>query len=247
MSVPHRLPRVAVALDVATAEDALHIVDCVGPTAAVWKVGLELFTVAGPTLVRDVMSRGGEVFLDLKLHDIPNTVARAVAAAAELGVGWLTVHAAGGSGMLRAAVDAAPPELRLLAVTVLTSLGAAGTAEVFGREGADPGTEALRLARLAESAGVLGFVCSGQEIQPLREALGAAAFLVTPGIRPVGSSAGDQARVTTPTDATRWGSDLLVIGRPVIQSADPRAALRQILEEVRAAHQARVDSQQEQG
>jgi orotidine-5'-phosphate decarboxylase len=202
----------------------------------VLKVGLELFVREGPAAVALGRALGRDVFLDLKLHDIPETVERAVAGAAVLGARYLTVHAAGGPAMLGRAVAAAAgagAPLTLLAVTVLTSLdtpdlpaqGVEGTAR----------DQVVRLARLAWEAGVRGFVASPAEARPLREALGPAALLVTPGIRPAGSNAGDQKRVATPGQAIADGADLVVVGRPIRDAPDPRAAAEAVVAEIASA------------
>lgn len=189
------------------------------------KLGLELFVAEGPRAVRAMAATGLPIFLDLKLHDIPNTVAGAVRAAARLGAALLTVHAGGGRAMLEAAVQAAraaPAPPRLLAVTVLTSLDAADLAATGVAGG--PLDQAVRLAKLARAAGLDGVVCSPVEIAALREALGPEALIVVPGIRPAGAAAADQKRVATPQEALARGADLLVIGRPITEAADPRAA-----------------------
>jgi orotidine-5'-phosphate decarboxylase len=194
------------------------------------KVGLELFVSAGPRAVAEVAAAGAPVFLDLKLHDIPNTVAGAVRSASALGAAMLTVHAAGGPGMVAAARAAAEGlgggRPLILAVTVLTSLGAADLAATGVAGG--PAQQVLRLARLAIEAGADGLVCSAHEAAPLRDALGADVPLVVPGIRTAGSDAGDQKRVMTPAEAVAAGADWLVIGRPITGAADPAAAARAI-------------------
>ncbi len=197
------------------------------------KLGLELFVAEGPAAVRALATTGLPIFLDLKLHDIPNTVAGAVRAAAGLGAALLTVHAAGGRAMLEAAVQAArasPSPPRLLAVTVLTSLDDADLAAT-GVAGA-PLEQAVRLARLAREAGLDGVVCSPQEIAAVRAALGPGPLVVVPGIRPAGGAAGDQKRIATPAEALAAGADLLVIGRPITTAPDPRAAARAIVAEI---------------
>jgi orotidine-5'-phosphate decarboxylase len=228
--------RLALALDVPTLGEARRLAGLVAPTAGVLKVGLELFVHEGPAAARLGAEVGRDVFLDLKLHDIPETVERAVAGAAALGVRYLTVHAAGGAAMLSRAVEvasrAAAP-LTVLAVTVLTSLDAADLA-AQGIPGA-AGGHALRMARLAWDVGVRGFVCSAAEVRALREALGPEAFLVTPGIRPAAADVGDQKRVATPARAIGDGADLLVVGRPIRDAADPLAAARAIVAEIERA------------
>lgn len=223
-----------VALDYAAAGDALRMADRLDPRSVRLKVGKELFTAAGPDLVRDLVGRGFGVFLDLKFHDIPNTVAGAVRAACELGVWMVNVHAGGGRRMMEAAVAAAhaagAARPLLTAVTVLTSFTPAELAETG--VGGDIEAQVLRLARLAIAAGMDGVVCSGLEAAPLRSALGAAPLLVTPGIRPASAAADDQRRTMTPAEALRAGSSHLVIGRPITGSADPQAAVAAILSEI---------------
>jgi orotidine-5'-phosphate decarboxylase len=227
-------PRVIVALDFADPNLALALAEKLHPRDCALKVGKELFVTAGPELVRTMIARGFRVFLDLKFHDIPNTVGLACAAATRLGVWMLNVHAAGGAAMLgaaRTAVDeaaatrgSAPP--LLVGVTVLTSLENADLRDI-GVEG-DTMSQALRLARLTAAAGLDGVVCSAQEAKTLRASLGPAFKLVTPGIRPAGSVADDQARIITPGAAIANGADYLVIGRPVTRAPDPVAALTAI-------------------
>jgi orotidine-5'-phosphate decarboxylase len=232
--VPTIDPRVIVALDFPDAAPALSLAGRLDPAACAVKVGKELFVVAGPDLVRSLVDRGFRVFLDLKFHDIPNTVAQACAAATRLGVWMLNVHAAGGTAMLEAARDAVGAAAReagrptplLIAVTVLTSLRDADLTAI-GLAGTT--TEAaLRLARLAREAGLDGVVCSAQEAAALRQACGSGFALVTPGIRPAGASTDDQARIITPEQAIANGSDYLVVGRPITRAADPLAALAAI-------------------
>ena len=221
--------KVIVALDFADTASALALVARLDPGLCRLKVGKELFTLAGPDLVRTLVSRGFDVFLDLKFHDIPNTVAAACRAAAGLGVWMLNVHAAGGRRMMMAAQEALsglPQRPYIIAVTVLTSMSAEDLIEV-GVAGS-PADQVLRLARLTQHCGLDGVVCSAQEAAMLRADLGAAFRLVTPGIRPAGTEAGDQRRVMTPAQARRAGATDLVIGRPITAAADPLAALRQI-------------------
>lgn len=224
--------RLIVALDVANGEKAHSLVRELGDAVSFYKIGMELFTAEGPPIVRDLIASGKRVFLDLKFHDIPNTVAAAVRTAASLGVSFLTVHAGGGSKMLRAAVEAAAhseAKPTVLAVTVLTSLSADDLEEV-----AVIGLEAhvLRLAALAINAGCGGLVASAQEASRLRQALGTLFTLVTPGIRPLGGAAGDQARVVTPMDAIRAGANYLVVGRPITAADSPQQAAREITQEI---------------
>jgi orotidine-5'-phosphate decarboxylase len=224
-------PKVIVALDFANPMHALALADRLNPDACALKVGKEMFVVAGPEPVRWMVARGFRVFLDLKFHDIPNTVAQACAAATRLGVWMLNVHAAGGAAMLGAArksVDATAaetgrPRPLLIAVTVLTSLSDADLADT-GVPDAAP-HQALRLARLTAASGLDGVVCSAVEAPGLRAALGPKFKLVTPGIRPAGSPRDDQARIITPESAMANGADYLVIGRPITQAPDPVAAL----------------------
>jgi orotidine-5'-phosphate decarboxylase len=227
-------PKVIVALDFADAAAALALVDRLDPDACALKVGNELFVAAGPDPVRQLVARGFRVFLDLKFHDIPNTVAQACAAATRLGVWMVNVHAAGGRAMLEAArvalvktaaEGAVPPPL-LIAVTALTSLGAADVAEIGFAEPLE--ALALRWARLAADCGLDGVVCSALEAAALRRALGPGFKLVTPGIRPAGADPADQARVVTPEAAIANGADYLVIGRPITRAVDPAAELARI-------------------
>ncbi|NDJ57838.1 orotidine-5'-phosphate decarboxylase [Enterobacteriaceae bacterium 4M9] len=222
---------VVVALDYDDRNSALAFVDRIEPGSCRLKVGKEMFTLFGPQFVRDLHQRGFEVFLDLKFHDIPNTVAKAVAAAAELGVWMVNVHASGGARMMRAAREALQPFGEqvplLIAVTVLTSMEASDLAELGLN--ISPADYAERLARLTQQCGLDGIVCSAQEAERFENTFGADFKLVTPGIRPEGSAAGDQRRIMTPQAALRAGVDYMVIGRPITQSADPAQALRDIL------------------
>ena len=222
--------RLIVALDTADPDRAEAWARALAPEVGLVKLGLELFVAHGPRAVERVAAAGAPVFLDLKLHDIPNTVAGAVRAAAALGVAMLTLHASGGPAMVAAAREsvAASGDGRpmILAVTVLTSLGAADLAATGVAGG--PTQQVLRLARLAIEAGADGLVCSAHEAGPIRALLGPGVPLVVPGIRPLGSEASDQKRVMTPADAVREGADWLVIGRPVTGAADPAAAARAV-------------------
>ncbi len=229
-------PRVIVALDFPDAGEAWGLASRLDPLLCRVKVGKELFTAAGPALVEQLVKRGFGVFLDLKFHDIPNTVGAACAAAARLGVWMINVHASGGRAMMSAAREALggfsePPAL--IAVTVLTSMGAADLAEV-GMAG-NPEDAVLRLAHLTQACGLDGVVCSAREAAMLRRECGRSFLLVTPGIRPAAGDAGDQQRVATPGAAVKDGVDYLVIGRPVTRAADPLAALRAINDEIAAA------------
>ena len=230
--------RLIVALDVPGATQARQIVQAIGDAATTYKVGKQLFTAEGPQVVRDLVASGRKVFLDLKYHDIPNTVAAAVRSAAELGVSMLTVHASGGSKMLKAAVEAAsqsPTKPMVLAVTVLTSLSDSDLQEL-GIAG-NVLSQVLRLGALARAAGCGGLVASAQEARELRKALGEGFAIVTPGVRPAGASAGDQVRVVTPKDAIAAGVTYLVVGRPILEAPDPAKAAQQIADEIAAACQ----------
>lgn len=228
--------RLVFPLDYGSLDEARASATKLAPHVGVLKVGLELFVREGPSAARLGEELGLQVFLDLKLHDIPETVERAVASASALGVRYLTVHAAGGAAMLSRAVARAaqaPRPLTLLAVTLLTSLDASDL-DAQHIEG-PPGDYVLRLARLAWGAGVRGFVASPAEAARLREALGPEALLVTPGIRPAGADAGDQKRIATPAKAIADGADLLVVGRPIRDAADPTAAARAVVAEIEGA------------
>ena len=236
------MPEVIVALDFQEPDDAFDLVERL-PPGTWYKVGLELFTRAGPPVVERLVGEGRHVFLDLKLHDIPNTVAGAVRSVARLGAELLTIHGAGGEAMLRTAVAAAAESaaagpfgrhvrpLRLLAITVLTSLDDAALAAVMG-SGAGVEETAGRLAGLARESGVDGAVCSVNEARAVRLACGADFLVVTPGIRLAGESGDDQRRVATPAVASAAGADFLVVGRPITRTADPAAALARIREAV---------------
>jgi len=229
-------PRVIVALDYSSAEDALAFARRVSPALCRLKVGKELFTAAGPGLVDALVQRGFQIFLDLKYHDIPNTVAQACKAAASRGVWMLNVHALGGRAMMQAAREAlgsGTSRPRLIAVTVLTSHAAADLHEV-GIEGS-PEAAALRLAILAHASGMDGVVCSAQEAGALRLRLGPAFLLVTPGIRTAADATDDQKRIVSPARAIESGSSYLVVGRPITRAADPLAVLNAINTEVAAA------------
>ena len=227
--------RLAVALDVPDTNAALALVDRLEGSCRWLKVGMELYYSTGNALVESLRRRGYSIFLDLKLHDIPNTVAGAVRSATLAGAELLTVHASGGGAMLRAAAEAAeaPGSPRLLAVTVLTSMDANELISVG--VSASPAEQALRLARLANDSGIHGMVCSAEEVGSLRREIGPDALLVVPGIRPSGASVDDQRRIATPGDAISRGSSMLVVGRPITKSADPAAAARAVLDEIDAA------------
>jgi len=223
--------RLIVALDVATADEARARVDRRSGRVGLFKVGSQLFTAAGPQLVREIVGRGELVFLDLKYHDIPNTVANAVAEACRLGVSLMTVHALGGKAMMEAAVGALPAVgTRLLAVTILTSHDQASLGAI-GLEGA-VSDSVQRLARLAQQAGADGVVASPLEAELVRGACGPDFLIVTPGIRPAGAKADDQARAASPAAALRAGASYVVVGRPIAGAADPAAAAAAVVEEM---------------
>jgi len=226
-----------VALDVPSLAKAREALSRLPPEALWIKVGLELYTAEGPTVVREIRDSGRLVFLDLKLHDIPNTVSRAVSAACAHGAQMLTLHASGGRSMIRAASEAlraeGNPGLRLVAVTMLTSLGP-DDMDDLGIARALP-EQAAALGRLAMDCGAGGVVCSAHEASAMRASLGPDAILVTPGIRPAGKNAGDQKRVATPAMAVRAGATHLVVGRPILDAPDPAAAAHAILAEMAAA------------
>jgi orotidine-5'-phosphate decarboxylase len=228
-------PRLIVALDYPSAPPALALAGRLQGLCQWFKVGLELFVAVGPSIVRELRQRDFSVFLDLKLHDIPNTVAGAVRSVAALGVEFLTVHAAGGPAMLEAAAEAAssvPNAPQLLAITVLTSMDQLQLAAI----GIDhsPETQVLCLAETAATSGINGFVASAEEVSALRHRF-PAATLVIPGIRPAGSATADQKRIASPATALAAGASYLVIGRPITQAADPAAATYAIIEEMRSA------------
>jgi orotidine-5'-phosphate decarboxylase len=230
------LDRLIVALDFPSAEAAMDMVDQLQGTCRWFKVGMELYYAAGNSVIERLHERGFEVFLDLKLHDIPNTVAGAVRSVTGVGASLLTIHAGGGERMMRAAAEAAsaPNAPRLLAITVLTSIDTAELSAV-GVTGT-PAAQVLRLARLAQTTGIDGLVCSAEEVAAVREAMGPAALLVTPGIRPAAADVGDQSRVATPAQAIARGASMLVVGRPITQAADPAKAALAILAEMRTAN-----------
>ena len=234
--------RLIVALDVSSAAAAQKIVTALGDTVHLYKVGMQLYTAEGPQVVRDLVSSGRQVFLDLKYHDIPNTVASAVREAAQLGVTMLTVHASGGEKMLRAAAEASPvgagaharqSPLQILAVTVLTSMDESDLHQT-GVSGALL-DQVLRLASTALGAGCAGVVSSAREVKALRAKLGENFLIVNPGVRPAGTDHGDQARVVTPAEAIQAGATHIVVGRPVSAAKDPAASARAIQQEIRAA------------
>jgi len=226
-------PRIIVALDFSSADQALLLAKKLDPMLCRVKIGKELFTAAGPMIVEKLMSKGFEVFLDLKFHDIPNTVANACRVAADSGVWMINVHALGGKKMLVAARDALPlGGTKLIAVTLLTSIGP-DDLESIGLNN-EPGNVVQKLAWLAYSCGLDGVVCSALEAAQLRQTMGADFCLVTPGIRPVGALTDDQNRIATPQIAIQNGADYLVIGRPISQAADPLLMLQHLNKEIEA-------------
>jgi orotidine-5'-phosphate decarboxylase len=222
------MAEVIIALDYASASEAMRLVERLGDEADFYKVGLELYTRAGPSVVRDLSGQRKRVFLDLKLHDIPNTVTGAVRAARDLGVQMLTVHTTGGRAMMEIAAEAAGGEVTLLGVTLLTSLSPSDIEAAWGRSIGSLREEVIRLATLAKESGVKGIVASPQEAEAIRRRLGKEVVLVTPGIRLPGGETHDQARFTTPEQAVGAGADFLVVGRAVTGAADPVAALEKV-------------------
>jgi len=223
-------PRVVVALDFDNKAEALSFVDKVNPQDCRLKVGKEMFTYFGPELVKQFVNKGFDVFLDLKFHDIPNTVAKAVAASADLGVWMVNVHASGGSKMMAQAKEVLLPfgdnKPLLIAVTILTSMGEEDLRDLG--ISLSPAEQVMRLAKLTQNSGLDGVVCSAWEAKQLKESFGKDFKLITPGIRPIGSSNDDQKRIMTPEQALNAGVDYLVIGRPITKAADPHAVLQQI-------------------
>ena len=222
--------KIIVALDVPTEKEALDLVERLRDRISFFKIGLQLFTAAGPDVVREVRSTGANVFLDLKLHDIPNTVAHAVESTSALGVQMLTIHLSGGEAMVRAAVAARAKNLSILGVTVLTSLN-----ETTIRElgiASTVGEQVMRLATIGSSARLQGFVVSPEEIEVVQVKFGEQFQIVVPGIRPAWADAGDQRRIMTPGEAIKAGADYLVIGRPIIAHKSPGDAVEKILEEI---------------
>lgn len=234
MNPPHTAKnareRLIIALDFPDAATALDCAGALSGDVSFFKIGLQLYTAAGPEIVRAVAATGAKVFLDLKLHDIPNTVAKAVAAAGELDVAMLTLHLSGGRRMIEAAVAAAPKDLLLLGVTVLTSSDDATLVETGISDNVQ--TQTLRLAALGAAAGIGGLIASPQEVATLRKGFGDHLRIITPGVRPTWAAADDQKRFTTPREAIARGADYLVIGRPVTAHAAPKEAVRKILEEL---------------
>lgn len=234
-------PRIIVPLDFPDRDSALQCVQQLSPEYCRLKVGKELFTSSGPALVEELVGRGFDIFLDLKFHDIPNTVAKACSAAASLGVWMLNVHASGGKAMLAAAREAIGKESHqplLIGVTVLTSMSSEDLSEVGIQS--SPVEQVTRLAGLCKQAALDGIVCSAQEASALRLEFGSEFMLVTPGIRPAGANKGDQKRVMSPAEAIAAGSDYLVIGRPITQAEDPLQALLAIQTEINDAVEKRA-------
>jgi orotidine-5'-phosphate decarboxylase len=227
--------RLIVALDFPSVQEARAMVEELGDSVSFYKVGLEVFTAAGPGLVQELVGKGKKVFLDLKLHEIPNSVAGGARSAAALGASMVTVHASGGPEVLRAAaeVQRENPGLIALAVTVLTSLSAADLQRIGIHS--SPEEQVLRLAKLAKEQGCGGVVASAQEAAMLRKELGPEMAIVTPGIRPTGADVGDQQRIATPESAIRAGASHLVVGRPITRAKDPKAAAQAILKEIESA------------
>ena len=226
-----------VALDYPTLPDAMALVDLLGDACRFYKVGSELFTAAGPAIVQSLRDRGCDVFLDLKFHDIPNTVRGGVASAARLGARLVTIHIAGGRAMMAAAVEAAREaspggSCRVLGITVLTSLDGGSLSEAWGRDLLHVDGEVIRLAELAQSSGVHGVVCSGVEAAAVRARCGAGFDILVPGVRLASGESHDQARVVTPAAAVKAGANYVVLGRAVTAARDSRGAMRQVLAEL---------------
>jgi orotidine-5'-phosphate decarboxylase len=229
------MSEIIVALDLPSGEQALDLVDSLGDSVDFYKVGSPLFTRTGPRFIAELRARGKRVFLDLKYHDIPSTVANAVESAAELDVEMITLHASGGEAMMRAAREVVADDgPRLLGVTILTSFTADDVEQVWNKEILSVRDEVARLASLAVDAGLHGVVTSPLEVESLKRRHGAGFIVATPGIRPPGEGPGDQARTATPAEAARAGSDFLVIGRPVLAATDPLALVRAVRAELEA-------------
>lgn len=227
------MAEIIVALDLPSVSAALGLVDDLGESIGFYKIGSPLFTTGGPSIVRELRGRGKRVFLDMKFHDIPNTVARAVESAAALDVQLATLHASGGTAMMEAARDAIGNDgPRLLGVTILTSFAPDDVQEVWNKEVLSVRDEVARLAALAAEAGLHGIVTSPLEAEAMKRRHGTDFLVVTPGIRPEGTGSADQARTSTPAAAVRAGSDYLVIGRPILEAEDRRAAVERILAEM---------------
>lgn len=229
--------RLIVALDVSSAAEARKIVGSLGDSVSFYKVGMQLYTAEGPAIVRELAASGKRVFLDLKYHDIPNTVAAAVREAGKLGVSLLTVHGAGGSKMLRAASQAAResnPAMKIVAVTVLTSMDQDDLNEIMHGNLQE---QVVHLAGLALEAGCHGIVSSAREVKALRARMGQDFLVITPGVRPAGAAHGDQARVVTPAEAIAAGSTHLVVGRPITAAVNPAQEAEKIIQEIEQAAQ----------
>jgi orotidine-5'-phosphate decarboxylase len=223
------IDRLIVAIDRSSRDDILRLADALHGAAGVLKIGLQAFVANGPSIVREVINRGAKVFLDLKIHDIPNTARHAVAEAASLGAAMVTVHTAGGEAMLRAcSVSSTGESTLVLGVTILTSLDDAELQRIGFR--GTPLDNAVRLAKLAQESGLRGVVASPHEVAAIRDACGSTMQLVVPGIRPEGSEAGDQRRTMTPAAAIAAGADYIVVGRPITDANDPRAAALAIVD-----------------
>lgn len=222
-----------VALDVSNSEDALSLVRHLGGACRFYKVGNQLFTATGPSIVTALRDAGCQVFLDLKFHDIPNTVQKAAAAAAHIGASLITVHASGGEAMIRAAIEGAGTSCGVLAVTILTSLDSHSLSTTWDKPGVDIQAEVLRLATLASDAHAAGVVCSGLEASALHARFGSSLKLLIPGIRLPGSPTDDQSRTVTPAQAASAGASYIILGRTVTQSPDPVAAMKVIVESIR--------------
>ena len=230
------MAEIIVALDVPSSKEALALVERLDDAVSFYKVGSPLFTRSGPALVKSLRERGKRVFLDLKYHDIPSTVANAVTSAASLDVELVTLHASGGEAMMRAAREAIGNDgPRLLGVTILTSFTAVDVEQVWAKEIRSVREEVARLTALAVEAGLNGVVASPLEVESLKRRHGADLLVVTPGIRTVGDSPGDQARTSTPGAAARAGADYLVVGRPVLEAADPVAVVRAMVDDIDAS------------
>ena len=225
-----------VALDVQTRQEAVEKIKAIGDGVGFYKIGLELFTAEGPDVVKAVKDLGKKVFLDLKFHDIPRTVERAVRSGGRLGVDLMTIHSVGGKAMIKAAAEAAAEfgaaAPKILAVTVLTSLDRSDLEDV-GIINRTPADQVLAMAKFATENGADGLVCSPMEVGTLSKSLKAGTLFITPGVRPAGSAVGDQKRVATPADAVRDGSTHLVVGRPILAASDPVAAAAEILRQMK--------------
>jgi orotidine-5'-phosphate decarboxylase len=230
-------PELIIALDVPSADAIPEVVNSLPEAVRFYKVGLELFVASGPEALTFLQKRGKRIFLDLKLHDIPRTVARAVASASGYGVSLLTVHAGGGRAMLSAAAEARPAGMNIVAVTTLTSLDQSDLTELGVTR--DIREHTVELGALAIACGIDGLVCSPLEIRAFRQRIGAEPVIVTPGIRPAGGDLGDQKRVATPAMAVADGASFLVVGRPILEATNPGLAAEQILQEIQAAVQLR--------